>query len=136
MQSQYLILISILGWGVGSIFYKIANNNMHPLMVSSTATVVFLILLSVAFLFLKFNHEVNATGLAAAIVGGLCMCAASLGYFFALRQGNAGITTALTSLYPALTLVLSMIFLKETINFKQGIGMVLAAASFLLLSMK
>jgi transporter family protein len=59
-----------------------------------------------------------------------------MGYFYALRQGSAGSITVLTSLYPAVTLLLSMIFMGETINFKQGIGCALALIAFVLLGSK
>lgn len=136
MQTQYLILTAILGWGVGSIFYKVANDNMHPVMVSACATAIFLILLPLAFIFLKFDTKVTTNGILAAIVGGICMCIGSMGYFYALRTGHAGVTTVLTSLYPALTLLISMIIFKESLTFKQGLGMVFAVISFILLALK
>jgi len=136
MSPQWLIIFSILGWGVGSLFYKVANDNVHPLMVSTIVTIVYIILTPLPFLFLKFNTTVNATGIIFSVLGGLCMCVGSLGYFYALKGGNAGAVTALTSLYPALTLLLSYFFMKETLNLKQGIGMVLALISFVLLGMK
>lgn len=136
MQSQYLILIAIFGWGIGSLFYKIANDNMHPIMVSATATLVFAVMLSLGFLILKFDTKTTTNGVIAAVIGGLCMCAGSMGYFFALRAGHAGITTALTALYPALTLVLSMVFLGEHLTYKQGVGIIFALVSFILLSLK
>jgi transporter family protein len=136
MSPQYLVLLSIFGWGVGSLFYKVANDNAHPLMVSTIVTVVYIVLTPIPFMFMKFNTSVNTTGIIFSILGGLCMCVGSLGYFYSLRSGNAGNVTILTSLYPALTLLLSCIFMKETIGLKQGIGMGLALVSFILLSMK
>jgi bacterial/archaeal transporter family protein len=133
---QLLILLTILGWGVGSLFYKIANDNMHPIMVSAAITVLFMVITPLAFIFLKFDHKFNTVGIVAAVLGGACMCAGSMSYFFALRGGHAGLITALTALYPALTLILSMIFLGEHISFKQGIGILLALASFIILGIK
>jgi transporter family protein len=133
---QLLILLTILGWGIGSLFYKIANDNMHPIMVSAAVTVLFSIITPLAFVFLKFDHKFNTVGIVTAVLGGACMCAGSMAYFFALRGGHAGLITALTSLYPALTLVLSMIFLGERLSFKQGIGILFALASFILLGSK
>jgi bacterial/archaeal transporter family protein len=136
MAAQYLILISIMGWGVGSLFYKTANDNIHPIMVSAIVTCVYVILTPLAFLFFKINTHLNSAGIIASIGGGLCMCVGSLGYFFALRGGGAGAITVLTSLYPALTLILSMCFFHETISFRQGIGIALALISFIFLSGK
>lgn len=136
MPSQYLIILSIVGWGIGSLFYKVANTNIHPLMVSAIVTAIYIILTPIPFLIFKFDTHVNSTGLLFSILGGLCMCAGSIGYFYALRQGDAGVVTALTSLYPALTMMLSVFFMKEVIGTKQIIGMSLAIASFICLSLK
>jgi drug/metabolite transporter (DMT)-like permease len=105
-------------------------------MTSTIITLVYMVLLPFAYFFLKVDTRLNATGLIASILGGLCMCAGSLGYFYALRSGGAGITTILTSLYPVLTLILSVAFLHESISLKQGLGMCFALISFLLMATK
>lgn len=136
MSSTHLIVLSIIGWGVGSLLYKVANDNIHPLMVSIIVTSVFVVLDIITLAFIPFDRTLNSTGIIYSILGGLCMCAGSLGYFFALRGGNAGSTTVLTSLYPAVTLILAAFFLKENITFKHGIGMAFAMAAIILMSSK
>lgn len=137
MSNTSLIMIAIIGWGVGSIFYRVAAVNISPIITSAIITAIYIILTPLAFIFFKIDTTLNAAGIWASILGGLCMCAGTLGYFYALRNGGeAGATTILTSLYPALTLLLSALFLHETISFKQGIGMCFAVISFLLMSIK
>jgi uncharacterized membrane protein len=136
MSSQYLILISIIGWGVGSLFYKVANDNVHPIMVSTIVTLVYIVLTPIPFFFMNFDKTVNTTGLVFSILGGLAMCAGSMGYFYALKGGGAGEVTTVTALYPALTMLLSCLFMGEGITIKKGIGVALALASVLLLSQK
>lgn len=137
MPVQYLIVISILGYGVGSLFYKYANNNLHPLMVSTIVTGVYVILTPLSFLTINFDKSINSTGVIFAILGGLAMCVGSLGYFFALKSGGgAGQVAAVTSIYPALTLILSWLFLGETLSLRKLVGIGLALGSVLLLSQK
>lgn len=136
MSSTHLILITILGWGIGSFFYKTANNNIHPMMVSIIVTSFYVVWDICAFTFIPFNKAVNSTGIIYTLLGAFFMGIGSLTYFFALRDGQAGSTTVLTALYPAVTLILASIFLKETITIKSGIGIALAITSFLLLSSK
>lgn len=64
------------------------------------------------------------------------MCIGSLAYFYALKRGGAGEITTLTALYPALTLLLSVLFLREEINFRKIIGVLFALASVFILSKK
>lgn len=135
MQSNIFVILSILGWGIGSFLYKLANNTLHPIMVSTIAMGLYAVLLPLVWVFLKFDHTVNVPGVIYALTGSLCLCIATLGYSYALRGGAAGQVTFLTALYPALTLLLSMIFLHETMNLKKGLGILLALASFLMLSL-
>lgn len=136
MLPQYLILLAIFGWGIGSLFIKGANDNMHPIMVSTFMTMTYALLTPLSFLFIKFNHSVNFSGIAYAIVGALFMCTGSMGYFFALKSGAAGQITIMTSLYPALTLFISCMFLGEQMSLKKAIGIGFALISFLILKGK
>ena len=110
---------------------------MHPLVVSTISMIVYIIVLPIALVAVKPNLAVTSLGIWVTIIGSICMCAGSLGFAYALRNGGAaGQTTILCALYPALTLVLSMTFMQETINLKQGMGVVLALVSFYLLNLK
>ena len=129
-----LILITILGWGVGAIFTKMANDHMHPMMVTTMVTIMYVILTPLAFLTLKFDKTFTWTGAGAALLSGMCVAAGSIAYFFALKRGGAGYITTMTSLYPALTLAISMLFFKEELSLRKGIGIALALISFLVLS--
>jgi bacterial/archaeal transporter family protein len=137
MSSQFFIVASIIGWGVGSFLYKYANAALNPLMVSSIALLLYVVMMPVIWLTVRFDHTVNTAGLIYAIIGSLFMCIGTLGFSYALKSGgSAGITTMLCALYPALTLILSMIFLGEALSIKKGIGIALALISFALLSLK
>lgn len=137
MSTQYLIILSILGWGVGSLFYKIANDNMHPVMVSILVTVFYIILAPLEYVVFKPSTNMNATGVSFALMGAALMGIGSLTYFFALqRGGEVGGTTALTSVYPALTMLLSVLFLKEELTVKKVIGVAMAFGAVYILSRK
>lgn len=136
MSPTHLILITILGWGIGSYFYKTANSNIHPMMVSIIVTAFYVLWDTFAFAVIPFNKTINSTGIIYTLLGAFFMGAGSLAYFFALRDGQAGTTTVLTALYPAVTVILAAIFLKEPLTIKSGIGIALALASFFLLSSK
>jgi bacterial/archaeal transporter family protein len=136
MSTTYLIIITILGWGIGSLFYKVANDNIHPIMVSTVVTFVYVIVTPLSFVFLKFPRDLNTTGVGYSIAGGLLMAVGSMAYFFALKRGGAGEVTTVTALYPALTLLLSVFFLSEGMTLRKGIGVALALISFIILSFK
>lgn len=135
MKTNIFVILSILGWGIGSFLYKIANQNLHPIMVSTIAICLYTILLPCIWAFVKFDHTINTIGIMYALAGSLCMCIATVSFSYALRNGGqAGRITFATALYPALTLILSMLFLHETLDIKKGVGILLAVGSFLMLS--
>jgi transporter family protein len=136
MSNLYLIVITIIGWGVGALFYKVANDNIHPIMVSTIVTIMYMVLTPLPFLLLKVDTHINSTGIIFSLLGGLIMSIGSIAYFYALKNGGAGEITTITALYPALTLALSVIFLHEDLSFKKIIGISLALLSVLVLSIK
>jgi drug/metabolite transporter (DMT)-like permease len=137
MSPNIIVLITILGWGFGSFLYKGANANLHPIVVSTIALLLYIVLMPIIWLTTKFDHTINTVGVVYALAGSLCMCVGTLGFSYALRSGGAaGSTTILCALYPALTLILSMCFLGETLTIKKGIGIALALISFAILSIK
>jgi bacterial/archaeal transporter family protein len=136
MQLTYLIILTIIGWGVGSFFYKPANDQMHPFMVTTIATCMYVILTPLTFFFVKFDKTVTAPGVTFALLGAVMMGIGSLAYYFALKKGGVGEIAAVTSLYPALTLALSMIFFHEDLTWRKGVGIALALISAVVLSWK
>lgn len=105
-------------------------------MVSTCVTALFVVLIPLTFMFTKVDTTINTKGVAFALMGGLCMCIGSLAYFFALRRGGAGEVTSVTALYPAITLLLSVLFLREEITLQKGFGLALAIAGVFVLSKK
>jgi transporter family protein len=79
------------------------------------------------------SHGVNWLALAF-ITGAM----GTLGYIFLVLAlnwgGKASIVVPLTSLYPAVTAVLSLLVLGESITLRQGLGIVLAVIAIVLLS--
>jgi transporter family protein len=55
-------------------------------------------------------------------------------FMYAIREGKMCIVAPLTALYPVVTLVLAMIFLREKINIVQFAGIILALVSVVLIS--
>jgi transporter family protein len=135
MSYQLLIIFSILGWGVGSFISKLATNVMNPIMISTVVLITDSILLALAFVFLKFDKSAPPVGIMLSVLFAILMTVGTLGFSFALKAGgSAGTVTVLTSLYPALTLALSCLFLAEPFTLKKAIGISLAVVSFIILS--
>jgi transporter family protein len=134
MSNILLIIITIICWGTGSLFYKLANNLIHPIMVAVFVTLLYMGLLPIGIYLFKVPLSINQNGIMYSLLGGLGMCIGTLTYFFALREGSAGNVTMLIMGYPVITLLLSCVFLKEELSFNKIIGCVFAVCSVIFLS--
>ncbi len=65
--------------------------------------------------------------------GGALDMTANVLYLLAVRQGPLSIVATLTSLYPASTILLARIVLRERLRLVQGVGVASAAAAILLI---
>jgi transporter family protein len=76
----------------------------------------------------------QAAGVAAALGSGLAMAVALLLFLQALARGPATVVVPLTALYPAVTVILSGLFLQEALSLRHLAGLILALAAAWLLS--
>jgi transporter family protein len=73
-------------------------------------------------------------GVFPAIVTGVLGTIGFLCFLYALTTGSVSVVTTLTALYPAVTILLAVVFLRESITLRQVAGMGLAIVSVILLS--
>jgi drug/metabolite transporter (DMT)-like permease len=72
------------------------------------------------------GNGTSAPNLWLALVSGLLAGGGQLGYFGALSEGPASIVAPLSGLYPAVTIVLSVVLLKEQVGKLELLGIALA----------
>lgn len=125
--------LTMVLWGVWGLFQKFATNEMSPRSVyivsSFGAFAVVLAFLSAG----KFSFRVNFEGTFYGVLAGMCSSLGGMLFLQALSRGEAAIVITFTALYPVVTIILSFLLLHETISLKQGIGIVLAMLSMVLL---
>ncbi len=73
-------------------------------------------------------------GVGAALGSGIAMAVALVFFLKALARGPALVVVPLTALYPAVTVVLSWLFLREALTLRHLVGLALALAAAWLLS--
>jgi transporter family protein len=127
-------LLALGLWGVWGFLGKVAAQNLP-------AQVVYLLTISghlvvVAFILKEGLGPVSwqPWGVGAALGSGIAMAVALLFFLKALARGPALVVVPLTALYPAVTVVLSWIFLREALNLRHLAGLALALAAVWLLS--
>ncbi len=127
-------VFALILWGVWGLFQKLATNVMPPrnvFFVSALgAIVVVLAMLSMSAFPLRMNFEGALFG----VLAGICSSLGGLLFLQALDKGEASVVVTFTALYPVVTFILSIVLLHESITLKQGVGIVLALFSMVLLT--
>lgn len=135
MKIWYLYaVLTVVTWGLWGLCSKIAANYAKPRQALLFQTVGIIVFAVVVLILEKFKIEWNALGFGWAAVGGFLAFVGFLTFFAALDQGKASTVVTLSALYPLVTILLSITFLREKLTTRQGIGIVVALIASMLLS--
>ena len=132
----FLTLFALLGWGLWGFFGKIASKQVSAENILIIGMLTNILLLPFAFFVFgkNFAFRWNDYHYYFAVMTALVGIAAVLCFYLALRMGEASKTVVITSLYPIITVVLAAIFLGERFTSTKAVGIVLAMAGIILLS--
>ena len=127
-------LIAMFLWGIVGLFQKLGTNNA-----SARELMVWLLLgfsLLLPFMWLRAGMgELSLRTISVGLVGGLANGLGSWELFRCLEKGaKASVAIPLTALYPLLTAVLAIVFLKERLTLLEWIGVGLALLAGTMLS--
>lgn len=134
-STTLLIIASIVLWGVWGFLGKLAvmRINIQAAFWSALAFTI-VIILYLAFtkqlIPLKLNHQ----GIFIAILAGIVSGLATVFFYIVLGKKPAGFLVTITALYPAVTIILSMIFLKEGVTPIKALGFLFALIALVLLN--
>jgi transporter family protein len=131
-----LAAATIVAWGTWGVFSKLAIDRIdQQVMVWGSLIVVpaiILIYLGAAGHLVPL--EMHAVGITYAALGGVGAALGTVCFYLLLARERASLAVPLTSLYPALTVILSVLFLKEHLNGVHIVGILFALAAVALLS--
>ena len=125
--------VTVVAWGVWGVFSKLASNYGRPrqtLLFQVAGVMAFgMIVLSME----RFHIAWSARGFAWSAAAGFVNFVGFLTFFAAVEKGKVSTVIAMSSLYPVVTIVLSLLFLHEKISSREGLGIACALlAGFLL----
>lgn len=127
--------ITTIFWGIWGAFIEIPEKAGFPATLGYSVWAVSMIPCALIALHLAgWKLEIDRRSIFLGSSAGLLGAGGQLILFQALREGPAYIVFPLISLFPILTIILSMSFLKETATRRHGIGIVIALLAILLLS--
>jgi bacterial/archaeal transporter family protein len=127
-------VMALLLWGVWGILQKLATNHMPPrnvyLVSALGAIAVVLVIVATS----RFPLSLSTEGTLFAVIAGICSALGGLLFLHAVSKGEASVVITFTALYPVVSIILSFVLFREAVTLKQGIGIVLALFSMVLLA--
>ncbi|MEB3755644.1 MAG: DMT family transporter [Desulfurococcales archaeon] len=135
-RTLFYSIMAILAWGLWGVLIKYATTK------GMTGVAVYIIaslapLLVIPWIYVVYRpHIPMSISLLVIIAAGVF---GTLGYLFvikALEKASAGTIIAMTSIYPAVTFILSYLFLGEHADPKKILGIILALTGVILLSLE
>lgn len=132
---RVLLLAALAGLGFGLYFVFLAragrDSGLWPLLISRVSSALLIIPLAAGR---RAFARVSGRTLAIALGAGACDALANMFFLLASREGLLSLASVLTSLYPAVTVVLAIVLLREHVSRVQMCGLGLAAASIVLIT--
>lgn len=129
-------LIALLLYGAWGYWGTRASSFINPLSITFYSSIGVLVSGVIALILLDFKPDFCAKGSTYGLLNGLASGIACIFFILALRNGPAMPVVLMTSMYPMITLLLSIIFLKQGLTLKQGLGMVFAITALILFSIE
>ena len=131
-----LAAATIVAWGTWGVFSKLAVERIDQqvLVWGSLIVAPAIILIYLGVTGQLAPLEMHGPGIAFAALGGVGAALGTVCFYLLLARERASLAVPMTSLYPALTVILSVLFLKEQLNGAQVLGVFFALAAVALLS--
>lgn len=127
-------LMTLLCWGLWGVFSKLASNYSRPrqtLLFQAVGVVAFALLV----LFIEqFQIQKTAAGFGWSFAAGFVNFVGFLAFFAAIQKGKVSTVISLSSLYPVITIALSVLLLHEKITRREGLGIAFAITACWLLA--
>ncbi|MGH8860271.1 MAG: EamA family transporter [Jatrophihabitantaceae bacterium] len=132
---RVLALATLSGVGFGLYFVFLAraghDSGLWPLVVSRIASAVLILPLAAG---MRSFARIRGRLLAWALLAGTCDALANMFFLLSARAGLLSLASVLTSLYPAVTVLLAVAVLHEHTSRVQRAGLALAAAAVVLIT--
>lgn len=140
IKPMVLALAVLSGFGFGMYFVFLARAGDHsglwPLVISRVASAMLIV--PVAYYRGAFapiaGREIGRRTLGLIVLAGACDALANMFFLLAARTGLLSLASVLTSLYPAITVMLAVWLLSEHTSRVQRLGLALAAGAIVLIT--
>ena len=136
MKTILLSILVIFLWGLWAFLFKIGVEQIgiKEALIWNNGIAVVISILIISFLIPHASLKIQS-GVFYVMVATALGISGSIIWYIALEKEKASIVVSFTALYPLITVVLSVIFLKEKLSLENWIGIIFALIAGILLSL-
>jgi transporter family protein len=124
--------LTLIMWGVFGFLPKLTIRYISPISAVVFEAVGVMLVGILVLSFIGFRPDLHPKGVGLAIATGICGLLGALGYLIAVSKGKVSVIVMVTALYPAVSIGLAYLILREPITLKEGLGMVFACVAIVL----
>ena len=127
-------VFTLMCWGLWGVFSKLASNYSRPrqtLLFQAVGVLGFALLVLVIE---RFQIQPTAAGFGWSFAAGFVNFVGFLAFFAAIQKGKVSTVISLSSLYPVITILLSVLLLHEKVTKREGLGIAFALTAGWLLA--
>lgn len=130
-------VLCVICWGGWAICSKLGSTQIPAKGMQFLFTIGTLPVALILTVARGFKFERSPRGIFYGVANGILSGIGGLALFAAYRSGgNTAVITAVTSLYPMITVGLAVLILRERLNWRQGLGLFFAAIAILIFSLE
>ncbi len=125
---------TLIFWGLWGFIPKITTRYISPTSAIVYEALIGLPVALIIMVIMRFQVETEPRGVILAGLTGVLGILGAFGYLVAVTRGPVSLINAFVALAPALTILLAMVFLGETMILRQWVGVGLALVAVLLIA--
>jgi bacterial/archaeal transporter family protein len=130
-----LALLSAVAWAFWGVLSKLSvNREISPGLLAFLSSCASFTVITLAYVWQRLSLATTPTGLLFALLSGVCGAVGMLCFAQAIKLGNAAIIVTLTATYPAFTVLLSLVLLREQISLLNAVGVLLVMLGVILVA--
>ena len=135
----FVLFLCCIFWGFATFFNRLAVETISPFTMQAIVGMVYMLYVPIAFKVQGINPlscKLSMSGVGLTILATFGSIIANILLYTSLKGSNhTGSSTMMISLYPVITLILSLVFLNEQLNLIKTVGILSMVIGAVLLSL-
>jgi len=136
MKSNLIFVLCACLWGTSTFINRIAAKNVSPFIMQIIVGIIYILYIPIAIRTIGIeNLKINFLNASMILISTTISLVANILLYMAIRQSETS-SVMLVSLYPAVSVVLAVVFLNESLSLFKIIGIITMVVGAVILNIK